>query len=82
MRHKRYNIEGIGEKCPKCSRPMERRTHSGKPKTSFFFKKWDYCTNCKHVQHYEKWKSAVWVEIEEQINHLKSIKNEEQGTLF
>jgi len=47
-------------KCPKCDQEMERRKHRpneiahlSKP---YYFSEWDYCKNCRHVQHYEKFK--------------------------
>lgn len=61
---KKIRIKGIGDRCPKCSNEMERREHTSRPKTEYFYTEWDYCKNCKHVQHYEKYKSLLWQEIE------------------
>lgn len=54
--------KGIGELCPKCNEPMERRKHPEgyfkKQYTgqSYYFSEWDYCKGCVHIQHYEKFK--------------------------
>jgi len=46
--------------CPKCSKPMERRSHQQPPtKKPFYFSEWDYCPACRHVQHYERYKVVV-----------------------
>ncbi len=56
-KRKRYDIIGTGEKCPKCSQLMQRREHKeigerilNQP---FYFREWDYCIDCNHIQHYE-----------------------------
>lgn len=47
-------------KCPKCGVLMQRRSHSFLTtkilKQPFYFKEWDYCRGCKHLQHYEGYK--------------------------
>ena len=52
-----HEVIGEGEKCPKCSIPMERREHrvikDKQRKALYYFKEWDYCVSCQHVQHYE-----------------------------
>jgi hypothetical protein len=52
-----------GKPCPKCRRPMERRSHpqgwEPKPGQPFYFAAWDYCRPCRHVQHYEAMKRYV-----------------------
>lgn len=56
---------GDGNKCPKCKVTMERRARKSPPKNeSYFFTQWDYCPKCSHVQHYEEFKSSVWVEVD------------------
>lgn len=49
---------GVGENCPKCRRSMKRYEHgeNWKPKSSqpYYFRFWDKCAPCKHLQHYEK----------------------------
>jgi len=48
---------GNGEPCPKCISLMERRERVEIPKNkNYYFKEWDYCGICSHVQHYEKFK--------------------------
>lgn len=66
---------GIGDKCPKCNEDMERRSHPKHwiNKKSFFYTEWDYCIDCKHVQHYDRFKSADWQEQERQDNFMKNI---------
>jgi hypothetical protein len=60
MKLKRVRIKGIGNPCPVCGRSMERRehtlphpTHSKKP---YGFSEWDWCPDCKYLQHYEEFK--------------------------
>lgn len=66
---------GDGEKCPKCFELMERRKHPEhwKNTKSYYFTKWDYCQKCKHVQHYDEFKSSAWQETEHRDNFFKSI---------
>lgn len=53
---KRREIEG-GIPCPKCSEPMQRVEHNERwvPKKDqpFYFRYWDKCVPCRHIQHYE-----------------------------
>lgn len=39
---------------------MQRRSHASLTtkilKQPYYFKEWDYCRRCKHVQHYEEFK--------------------------
>ena len=52
-------LEGCGLNCPKCSKQMERRERSFIPKKQdCYYREWDYCRGCKHLQHYEHFK--VW----------------------
>jgi hypothetical protein len=50
----------LGENCPKCKMPMDRRRHgSGETKhlaKKYYYSEWDVCTRCKHIQHYERFK--------------------------
>lgn len=52
----------FGEDCPKCGHKMERRKHR-RDKTKkgkvYRFTEWDFCTLCRYVQHYEKFKVHV-----------------------
>jgi hypothetical protein len=45
-----------GAACPKCSRPMELRSHppgwQPRPGQPYFFSSWDWCWRCSHLQHY------------------------------
>lgn len=51
---KHYIILGDGEKCPKCSKFMQRRKRRVLPeeKGQIYYLEWDYCRPCRHVQHY------------------------------
>ena len=75
-RRKRHILIGEGDECPKCFKLMERRGHKETPGKTWYYKKWDYCQPCRHVQHYEKFRSSDWVEDERQQNHLFSILHE------
>lgn len=68
-------VVGNGEQCPKCKKSMERRKHPThwKPKKTYYYTEWDYCNDCYHVQHYDKYKSPQWLEIENNETFLKSI---------
>lgn len=72
-RIKKIEVIGVGEKCPKCSEFMERRKHKDRPGKTWFYTQWDYCKSCKHIQHYEKFKSSEWQEVERQESFLNSI---------
>lgn len=49
-----------GNKCPKCGETMIRSSRAEdykqkpNPKKKYWFKYWDHCANCRHVQHYEE----------------------------
>lgn len=45
--------------CPKCHRTMERRTGYPKPESIFYFRQFDVCGNCRHIQFYEEAKVYV-----------------------
>lgn len=70
-------IIGKGDKCPKCSKEMDRRKHPPHWKhiKSYYYTEWDYCESCKHVQHYDKFKSTVWQEEERQESFFRDLKN-------
>ena len=70
-------ITGSGKKCPKCDNFMERRKHSPSwiSRKSFYYTEWDWCGGCKHIQHYEQFKSGAWREAEEQESFFNSLKN-------
>lgn len=56
---------GEGEECMKCRVKMVRRKRIKPPATkTYFFTEWDYCKQCGHIQHYEKFKSTAWQESE------------------
>lgn len=64
-------IKGIGNNCPKCIEPMQRRERVKAPKDkTYFFTEWDYCLKCGHVQHYDEFKCPNWKEIERQQSFL------------
>ena len=66
---------GEGKDCPKCYKPMERRKHPAHWKSSktYYYTQWDFCKKCQHVQHYEEFKSAIWIETERQESFLRTI---------
>ena len=69
-------VKGEGEPCPKCFKKMERRKRIMPPKNkTYFFREWDYCGACSHVQHYDKFKSSEWVEAERQESFFRDLKN-------
>jgi hypothetical protein len=70
---KKNRIIGTGEKCPKCGKIMERRGHKERPKQTWYYSEWDVCHDCKHIQHYEEFKSSDWKEQEEQESFFNSI---------
>lgn len=74
MKQKMYEIIGKLKECPKCQKLMERRKRIKKPiNNCYFFSEWDYCSNCKHIQHYDEFKCFDWKEIERQKSFLDSI---------
>lgn len=72
-RMSKIKITGYGKECPKCSKPMQRRKHLTRPLKSHFYTEWDYCEKCKHVQHYEEYKSSDWSELDRMQNFIKNI---------
>lgn len=56
----KYVNVGEGEQCPKCGQPMQHREHKQGDtkilKQPFYFREWDYCRPCGHIQHYEHYK--------------------------
>lgn len=69
----RYRVIGKGNKCNSCSKEMQRREHLEKPSKIYFYEKWDFCTDCKYVKHYEEFKNPQWKESERLQEHFKSI---------
>ena len=68
-------IKGDGNSCPKCGKPMQRRERIKPPENkTYFYKEWDYCIDCRHVQHYEEFKSSQWQEDEQQKSFFESLK--------
>lgn len=57
---------------------FERRRHANITKKllklKYYFSEWDYCRNCKHLQHYECYK--VWNDP-----NVAVLREEEQGKL-
>lgn len=69
-------VKGIGNLCPKCKKPMERRERIYPPDNkTYFYKEWDYCKDCSHIQHYDEYKSEDWKEDERQASFLNSLKD-------
>ena len=68
-------IIGIGNECPKCKEPMQRRSHPShwKSAKSYFYTQWDFCEKCKHVHHYDDFKSMSWKEQESRDCFIKNI---------
>lgn len=65
---------GEGKDCPKCKIPMERRKHFEVPKNRvYYFREWDFCLKCKHLQHYEEFKCSTWQEIDRQDKFINEI---------
>jgi len=77
-RKKRFIVsEEVGRECNRCGMVMERREHITKPNKTWYYTKWDYCSNgsCeKTVQHYDEFKSEDWKEGERQEEFLANIK--------
>ena len=71
--NKKTRVLGEGNPCPKCDKLMERREHAVKPKNNWYYKKWDVCLDCNHIQHYDEFKSNEWKENEEQASFFNSI---------
>ncbi len=55
MSKQRWKLIGQIEECPKCNKLMQRREHSEIPSKQFYYTEWDYCEDCNHVQHYNKY---------------------------
>ena len=77
---RKYESIGEGLDCPKCSKPMERREHrfiSEKIlKQPYYFREWDYCKPCGHLQHYEDKKifnDPYLKEVEEEIEQMDTL---------
>ncbi len=82
---KYITIDRINE-CPKCNQLMERRKHDkiGEKQLNktYYFKEWDFCKKCNHVQHYEEYKvmsdnyrdtSDMFQEIDRQNSFFNNI---------
>lgn len=54
---------GEGKNCPKCRKQMKRYKHKSrwvpKAKQPYYFRFWDKCKSCRHLQHYEEAKIFV-----------------------
>lgn len=71
---KSIKIDG-GKNCPKCNAPMQRCAHGAtwKPKEGqpYYFKFWDICRRCRHMQHYEA--AKVWVDdVGERLSAIRT----------
>ncbi len=74
---------GNGRECPKCGKPMERREHKNigakQLNKTYYYREWDYCQPCGHLQHYEEYKvfsknyKKLLTLVEEDEQHLKFI---------
>lgn len=75
LSNKAINV-GVGEGCPKCKVEMNRRKHPEyfKSKKSYYYEQWDFCEKCKHVQHYEEFKSKDWRENEDKESFINSLR--------
>lgn len=50
-----HTVLGKGNACPKCKEPMQRRGHNNPLEIQAHeFWYWDYCRDCRHVQHYSE----------------------------
>lgn len=82
---KKYEVLHQGELCPKCRKPMEHREHkeirAKQLQAPYYFKEWDYCTNCKHVQHYEHYKVYNPVGGSEKYKHYHAWQQHQQSFL-
>jgi hypothetical protein len=62
MKSKRV-LMGHGQPCPKCTSLMSRYEHSQewlpRKRQPYYYLFWDYCKECRHVQHYETAKQIV-----------------------
>lgn len=80
MRKIRHKDLGKGNKCPHCSKVMERRGHLETDTKhllkSYYFKEWDYCRPCRHVQHYDMFK--VWNNTPKAKKNRRIINNFEE----
>ena len=59
-KEKRIKYPEMGKVCPVCCKKMERRgwKFGREPKHKpYYFKAWDYCNNCRRIQHYEEFKT-------------------------
>tara|TARA_R100001530_G_scaffold134845_2_gene110593 strand:+ start:796 stop:1308 length:513 start_codon:yes stop_codon:yes gene_type:complete len=72
-------VIGKGNDCPKCLKVMDRKTHINTP-VKWHYTKWDYCNNCKHLQHYDEFKCLDWQEIEGQDKHIGAIPRETEDS--
>lgn len=67
-------VKGEGKDCPKGCGKMQRRERIKPPvNKTYYFKEWDYCPSCSHLQHYDEFKSDTWQEEERQRSFLRSI---------
>ncbi len=61
MKLNRVLIVGNGENCPSCKNPMQRRKHTlphpTHSKKAYGFSEWDWCPECRYLQHYERFKN-------------------------
>lgn len=71
---KKIRVIGEGNPCPKCNKPMQRREHTIRPPKTWFYTKWDICKDCRHIQHYEEFKSNDWKEMEYQESFFNSLR--------
>lgn len=85
MSKKPYTVIAVGEDCPKCRKPMERRTHkklrSKQINAPYYFSEWDCCRPCKHIQHYEHFKVENDNEANRDLHRYLETRTERQQQL-
>jgi len=67
----KYTIGTPEKKCPKCRALMQRRIRSNGDMTEgqkSYFIAWDYCLECKYLQHYEKYKVKTTVGYQQALD--------------
>lgn len=74
---KKYEVLGEGEPCPKCDKPMQRREHKNildkQRNAPYYFREWDYCCDCKHLQHYDHCKVFNKNKAAKLYNHKREL---------
>ncbi len=75
-------VTGKGNDCPKCLRQMDRYSHGKlwKPKKDqpYFFKYWDRCFRCRHLQHYEEAKEFLNNQELQQVRQRTNLEQKQR----